>query len=526
MADFQITFKNKYMVIPVNMNSKRKKIRFFNGNILVFDFDAHIDFNTPRFYSYINVERFKGQTLTLTSEPRTDIRFTFVDTIPTAGIYKEELRPMVHYTTRIGWINDPNGLICYGGKYHMFYQHNPAGTSWGNMTWGHAVSDDLIHWHETEEALYPDEMGSMFSGSAIADSNNVTGLCRENGDAMLLYYTAAGNTSDLSSGKRSTQCLAYSVDSGKTFRKYEKNPVIPHIIGDNRDPKVIWCEELKCYLLALYLDGNEYALFRSDNLLNWKELQRIALPGDAECPDIYPLEVEDEKWVRKWIFSGASDKYLVGEFGNGKNIGFIPIQGIKPYFYGKRSSYACQSFSGTGNRRIRIAWEILHAPESVFENQMSIPCEVTLAKVRNEYRLRTLPVKEFESLRLSTETYKVQSPDSFLRPLHRKAYDIEISAPKDSPDFDINFFGYEFHVKASENSFAYDDVVMPLSYTEKDIKVRLISDVLGCEIFLDNGLIYSVAPSLADYGIRYLTLKSKGDALNADVTVHTLKGIW
>ncbi|MGM9637945.1 MAG: glycoside hydrolase family 32 protein [Eubacteriales bacterium] len=526
MADVQITVKNKYMVIPVNMNAKRKKIRFFKDGHLVFDFDAHIDFNTPRFYTYLNVERFKGLTLTLTSDPRTDIHFTLVDTIPTAGIYKEELRPMVHFTSRIGWINDPNGLICYQGKYHMFYQHNPAGSSWGNMSWGHAISDDLIHWHELEDALYPDEMGTMFSGSAIEDRKNVTGLREGDNNVILLYYTAAGNTSDLSQGKKSTQCLAYSTDSGTTFRKYKNNPVISHIIGDNRDPKVIWCEEQKCYLLALYLDGNEYALLRSDDLLDWKTQQKIVLPGDAECPDIYPLEVENEKWVRKWIFSGASDKYLVGEFGSGKNAGFIPSQGVKPYFYGKRTSYACQTFSGTGNRRIRMAWDVLHAPESVFENQMGIPCEVSLTKIRNEYRLRTLPVREFESLRINTETYRTQNPEGFNRPLHRKAYDIEITAPKNSPDFEINFFGYEFQVKVSENSFSYDDVVMPLSYTGGDIKIRLISDVLGCEIFIDDGLIYSVAASLADYGIRYLTLTGRAGTPNAEITVHTLKGIW
>ena len=167
MSNHQTTIKNKYIVLPINMNSKTKKISFYEGDNLIFDFDAHIDFNTPQYYSYMNIERFKGRTVFITSEPRIDIRFTFVDAIPMAGIYKEELRPMVHFTSRIGWINDPNGLTYYNGRYHMFFQHNPAGSDWGNMTWGHAISDDLIHWHETDSALCPDGLGTMFSGSGI-----------------------------------------------------------------------------------------------------------------------------------------------------------------------------------------------------------------------------------------------------------------------------------------------------------------------------------------------------------------------
>jgi len=524
MNEFKVTVKNRYMVIPINMNAKMKKIKMCEGGKLIYDFDAHLDFDTPRYYSYLNVERFKGRTLVLTCEPRADIRFTFVDAIPTAGMYKEEFRPLVHFTAGIGWTNDPNGPTLYDGKYHLFFQHNPLDSAWGNMTWGHALSDDLIHWHETESALYPDEMGTMFSGSGIEDIRNVSGLDK---GAFILYYTAAGNNSELSKGRMSTQCMAYSTDGGNSFAKYENNPVIPHIEGANRDPKIVWCEELDCYLLALYIDGNEYALFSSDDLIHFTEQQRIRLPGDAECPDLYPVRTENGSRERKWVFAGASDKYLVGEFNKKKGFRFIPSQSARSYTYGKRTSYAAQSFSGTGDRRIRMAWEILHAPESVFENQMGIPVEISLVKLGGEYRLRTLPVKEFECLRVGSETHIV-SGSAFERPLHKKAYDLSISAPTDSPEFEISFFGYRFRIKPSENLFAYDDVTAPLSYGEIGrINIRIISDVLGCEIFIDNGLIYTVAGSLADYGIRYFTLNSlsERELNNVEVTIHTLKGI-
>ncbi|MBO5778313.1 MAG: hypothetical protein J6R82_01960, partial [Clostridia bacterium] len=249
------------------------------------------------------------------------------------------------------------------------------------------------------------------------------------------------------------------------------------------------------------------------------------LRGDDECPDIYPLYVENEAGVRKWVFSGASDFYLVGDFKDGK---FVPTQESKPYHYGHRNSYAAQTFSDVPDRRIKIAWDVLHAPESVFENQMGIPVEVNLCKVDEEYRLRTLPVKEFEILRVNTETYRIKEVENFRRPLHRKAYDIELTAPKNSPDFAIRFFGYELRVKPSDNTLSYNDVVMPLSYTGDEINLRIISDVLGLEVFADNGLIYSVVGSLADFGIRYLTVEplSGEEVPDATLTIHTLKGIW
>ena len=526
MTEYQITIKNKYLVLPINMNSKNKKIGLYNNGRLIFDFDAHIDFITPSFYTYLDVERFKGQTVSFRSEPHIDMRFTLTDTVPDTGLYKEELRPMTHFTPRLGWINDPNGLVYDGDRYHLFFQHNPAGSTWGNMTWGHAVSSDLISWTELEGALHPDEMGTMFSGSAIVDCANVSGLKENENDPILLFYTAAGNTSALSKGKRFTQCLAYSTDGGNTFKKYANNPIIPHVKADNRDPKVIYCDELGCYILALYLDRDEYAIFKSDNLTDWSEIQRLSLPGDDECPDIYPLSVENEEGVTKWVFSGASDIYLVGDM-NEASQSFVPCQNALPAFYGKRTSYAAQTFSGTDPRRIKIAWEVLHAPSSVFENQMSVPYEISLVRLADRYRLRTLPVKEFSSLRISSEHHSVDIEHKISRPLHRKSYDIEIRAPKNSCDFTLEFLGYKIDIRVSDNTVRYADTVLPLSYTGDDIYIRLITDTLGCELFADNGLIYSVIPGIADYNIRYFTAEATnvGDAVDLDIDIHTLMPI-
>lgn len=186
----------------------------------------------------------------------------------------------------------------------MFYQHNPVGNGWGNMHWGHAESDDLVHWEEKEIALFPDEMGTMWSGSAVIDTNNVTGFKENEHAPLILFYTAVGtDTSKTAADKPFVQCLAYSVDGGETFKKYQKNPIIPQAIIGNRDPKVVYCEEMGCYLMALYMSGNEFRLYKSDNLIDWKSFQNLSIPGDDECPELYPIIADSGK--KYWILTGA-----------------------------------------------------------------------------------------------------------------------------------------------------------------------------------------------------------------------------
>jgi sucrose-6-phosphate hydrolase SacC (GH32 family) len=257
----------KYLVLPVNDDKPVKHCFIRSGDKLLQDFTIALDFETPRVDVYVDVTRFGGAELTLTDEAGEAVPYRTADRHPTVAEIPggDVLRPAAHYTTTIGWINDPNGLIYVNGRYHMFYQHNPMGVNWGNMTWGHAISEDLVHWTEVGDALFPDETGTMFSGSAICDERNVAGF---GAGAILLYYTAAGRNSELSKDAPFTQCLAYSTDNGETFTKYEKNPIIQHIIGGNRDPKVQWSDELGKYTLSLYLDGKDYCIFASDNLLD------------------------------------------------------------------------------------------------------------------------------------------------------------------------------------------------------------------------------------------------------------------
>ncbi|MFN5196599.1 MAG: hypothetical protein ACK5MS_04860, partial [Planctomyces sp.] len=228
-----------------------------------------------------------------------------------AELYGEPLRGQFHFSPRRGWNNDPNGCVYYNGEYHLFFQHNPYGWSWGNMHWGHAVSRDLVHWEELGDVLQPDELGPMFSGSAVVDWNNTSGFGADGRPPLVLIYTAAGSPT--------VQCLAYSTD-GRKFVKYAGNPVLGEVTGGNRDPKVFWHADTRQWVMVLYVEqrGRHTVHFCvSPNLRDWK-LASVT-EGDAvggrylfECPDLFELSVDGEAARRKWVLLAANGEYGVG----------------------------------------------------------------------------------------------------------------------------------------------------------------------------------------------------------------------
>ena len=482
----------KYIVLPVNDEKPVKRCFIRNGETLLNDFTIALDYETPRMDVFVDVTRFDCP-FTLTDEAgnaveyRTADRFPTMDEIPGGDV----LRPAAHYTTLIGWINDPNGLIYVNGRYHLFYQHNPMSTNWGNMTWGHAVSEDLVHWTEVGDALFPDETGTMFSGSAVCDERNVSGLGE---GAILLYYTAAGGSNEQSKGVHFTQCLAYSTDNGETFVKYDKNPIVPHIIGGNRDPKIQWSDELGKYTMSLYLDGKDYCIFASDNLLNWEKIADVKTPLDDECPDFYPLPVDGET---KWVFSGAHDSYIIGVIKDGT---FVPEQENLPYHIGPGFSYAAQSYSGTGERRIKIPWGTNRAPGAVFNCQMGIPTQMFLKNVDGTIRLGSLPVKETELLECSEwnrNSFTGQGNIALGKPVEKAAVRVKLTIDPASDDFTFSCFGMDIKFSPKNNTYSHGECTAPLSY-DGEMNADIIFDTLGAEIFADNGLIYTTIGKIAD----------------------------
>lgn len=518
----KIQIRKRYLVFPVNVLASKKKIAFLDDEKSVYELMVSIDNISPNFSAYVDVSRFIGKTLELTVEPAMEINYEEADEMNVEGLYNEPFRPQVHFTTRNGWINDPNGLIYLDGIYHMFYQHNPCAPEWGNMHWGHATSPDLIHWTEEEIALYPDATGMMYSGSGILDTENLSGLGTKDAPPALLYYTATEPFS---------QHLAYSKDGFKTITKYEGNPILPNIEKLNRDPKVVYCEEWNAYLMALYLEKDIYALFKSVDLLSWELVQRISLVGDNECPDIFHITASDGS--RKWVFMGAHNRYLVGTMDRD---GFTPDQETRTLHYGT-SAYAGQTFSGMPDGRIvRMEWDrcLTTVGLGAFRSQMSIPTELTLHKSEDVYYLSALPIREIECLYNETQSYNsvtVDKSNTVKYKLSKAPYHIKLKIDdfKSAPQLTVKVFGRDLEINPGENEISFAKEIIPLSITQNNIDITLVIDRCSIEMFLDGGRIYASYlnnASISDYNVPYLELRSSENITIDHLELTSLKSIW
>ena len=425
-------------------------------------------------WGHINIDEItQSDTMKTTPKPKPE------------PLYVETYRPQFHFTAKKNWLNDPNGLVFSNGEYHLFFQHNPGGIQWGDMHWGHAVSPDLFHWKELQIALSPTKLGTNYSGSADVDLNNTTGFGTDGKPPMVAMYTAAG--------KPFTQCLVYSNDQGRTWTEYKNNPVLKHIKGENRDPRIFWHKPSNQWVMALYLDGDEFGIFGSPNLKEWKELSRLHLPGSAECPELFeipvsgPLLGDDPR--SKWIFYGANFRYLVGEF-DGKS--FKPETEPRMLDFGQ--FYASQTYSNVPNgRRIQIGW--MNGPGPLpnmpFNQQMSVPCDLTLRNGGDGYEIMRNPVKELDKLRSQTLTKKAVSLDSanaLLSKLKGGLYDIELNFEliRGVP-FRINIGGHELIVRPDQKEISFLGKEAPLVITNGEINLRFLVDRSSVEFFLQNG---------------------------------------
>ena len=285
---------------------------------------------------------------------------------------KKNIYPKAHFTPQTGWMNDPNGLVYHDGSYELYYQYNPYGVEWNHISWGHAKSTDLLHWENLPVTLTPDEDGYMFSGCGIRNDQGLLGLPT---DALLFFYTAAGHMSPESAGKGFQIMLAVSTDGGKTLIKTGR-VVLESPAWENRDPKVFWHEESQAYILVLYLHGQDFGIFRSENLEHFDLTDRITLEGGYECPDLYLLQVENSA-EKKWVFWSADGSYYVGNFDG---YHFKQTQGRR-YAYGTRHplAYAAQTWSGVpGDRVLGVSWIKSVNVAGVYSGAYTIPRELGL----------------------------------------------------------------------------------------------------------------------------------------------------
>lgn len=450
--------------------------------------------------------------------------------IMTDVLYDETYRPQFHFTSKQNWLNDPNGLMYYAGEYHLFFQHNPVATVWGNMTWGHAVSKDLVHWTQLEDAIKPDTLGTIFSGSAVVDWENTTGFGTAQEPPLVAIYTAAGDTSPESKGQPFTQCLAYSTDRGRTWTKYDANPVLPHIIGGNRDPKATWHAPTHQWILALYLDGNDYGLFASPDMKHWRQLQKLTLPGCSECPDFFEIKVEGEK-AYKWVFTAANGHYVVGDFDG---TAFKPEGGPLTADYGA-NYYAVQSYSdipASDGRRIQIAWmNGGNYPEMPFNQQMSFPCILTLHRTPEGLHLYRWPAQEIHSLYGPAHTWHklILHPDENpLQALKGDLFDIQADFEVgESTALGFRVRGQEVRYDVKQKTVTAVGKTAPLETENGHIRLRLLVDRTSLEVFGNDGKLSMTSCMLPSPDDHSLSVFAEGGAVTlSSLQVHPLHSAW
>ncbi len=339
---------------------------------------------------------------------------SFSDTPP--AIPEEKYRPVYHHTPPYGWMNDANGLFYKDGVYHLYYQYNPFACVWGNMHWGHSTSTDMVHWEHQPVALYRDGYGHIFSGSSVVDTNNTAGFGT---GAVVAFYTSYNTEREYIQ----TQCLAYSLDDGMTFTKYEGNPVLVPFDGikDFRDPKVFWYGPEGKWIMIVSAD-REMRFYSSKNLKEWEYMSAWGegygvQPRQFECPDFFHLTTAEgeTKWVMivnvnpGCFFGGSATQYFVGEFDGREFTCDSPKETVKWLDWGK-DHYATVCFSNTGDRVIAVPWMSnwqygTIVPTKYFRSANAIPRQLGLFKDGGEYYVSAYPVAELSSLEKESRTF-------------------------------------------------------------------------------------------------------------------------
>ncbi len=552
--------EDKYLLIPIEDQADENTVQMYvEGNPIGEPITIRIAQNKIDYWVPINIESYKGKKVTLTFSVGKNAD-KGLDRIKQSSKYSfeynETYRPLYHFTPQYGWMNDPNGMVYHDGVYHLFFQYNPYGARWGNMHWGHAISKDLVNWQYQPTAIAPNKLGAIFSGSAVIDHDNTAGFGK---GAMIAIFTSAGD--------RQTQSIAYSLDGGKTFTKYEGNPVLTDAnIIDFRDPKVFWHAPSKQWVMSL-ATTQTITFYGSKNLKEWTRLSEFGegLGGHGgvwECPDLFPLTYEGKtKWVLFVSINpggtngGSATQYFIGNF-DGKT--FTPDAMNYPLWldYG-RDNYAGVTWSNipaADGRRLFIGWMnnwdyANETPTENFRSAMTVARTLRLAHNGEHLVVASEPVKEVESLRreplslADKTTSDTVTFENFL-PNNRGAYELTFTVtPNDTDSFSFSIentkgevLTYLFDIAkktlsvdrtkssvAFNANFAETLIKAPLT-AKKSYTVRLLVDKTSTELFVNNGEVVqtnTVFPSEVYNTLRFKT--EKGTLNLNDITVYKLK---
>ena len=560
----QINTNQRYLLLPVEEVMPDVRVSMIVNNKEVNVADVRLAVNRVDYFVPLDLSAYAGKNILLkfklgSNDP---IRgklsavcckeMKLSDTFDTGN--REKFRPTYHFSPLYGWMNDPNGMVYKDGEYHLFYQYNPYGSKWGNMSWGHAISQDLVNWKHLPVAIAPDALGTIFSGSAVVDFDNTAGF---GAGAIIAIYT---QNSD-----RQVQSIAYSTDNGRTFTKYENNPVLTSEARDFRDPKVFWYENTKRWIMVLAV-GQEMQIFSSPNLKDWTFESRFgegqgAHGGVWECPDLFELPVEgtnDKKWVLLCNlnpggpFGGSATQYFVGSFNGKEFVNEFPSK-TKWMDWGK-DHYATVTWSDApDNRRIAIAWMsnwqyANDVPTSQYRSPNSIPRDLSLFAIDGGIYLQSAPSPELLKLRgvSKKRSFKVNGTRIVkdLIPNNEGAYEIELSLKNQQAEV-IGFRLYndkgeevDMQYDMKEKKFSMDrrksgevsfnENFPMLTWTaigDKDeMKLRLFVDRSSVEAFGDGGRFAMTNQVFPSEPYNHISFYSKGGAYKVDsFVVYKLK---
>ena len=521
----------RYLHLPVDPKAPVRRVQIALGSEVVRDFDIRLADGPGAFATFLDLAPFRGQTLSITATPPPGSKpldgITQSDQIPDQDkMYAEADRPRFHFTSRRGWLNDPNGLVWLNGKYHLFYQHNPYGWDWGNMHWGHATSPDLVHWTEQPEALYPQRYGDWcFSGSAVVDHANTSGFGADGKPPLVAAYTSTGRG----------ECIISSRDEGQTWTEFAGNPVIRH---NGRDPRLFWHGPTKRWIMAVYEEGSGkdrmIAFHSSPDLKAWTEESRI--DGFYECPDLFELPVTGSNPPRSlWVLSAADGKYRLGQFDGHQ---FVPETDKLTLWHG--DFYAAQTFSDTPDgRRIQIGWgRDITFPGMPFNQQMTIPCELTLRTTPDGPRMFAEPVGELARSydTLHNEYWFKSTKDeqgyekSLIKVETADGLDLNMNAAGDpTGEITATLFGAKVHYDGAKRLLEVDGLAVPIQPGLDAVQLRILADRRSLEVFLNNGEVAVSRRVARKPGTPALDLSARG-TIKHKITIGAgaweLKSAW
>lgn len=526
----EFTVENKYLIIPIQdgtaFDDMDSDLRLYVDDVKVRDYRLKLadSAETTDWYAYFTIESYMGGHARVEVDNAHDQGFALVtqsDTIPgEEDFYKEPWRPQLRFSQKTGWNNDPNGMVYLDGTYHLFFQHNPVGRIWGNMTWGHATSPDLLHWEQQPNKIFRRTMvkGDAFSGSAVIDKLNTAGF---GANALVAVFTDTGTGGEV---------LCYSTDNGNTFTYYENNPVLNR---KGRDPKVKWYEydendtPLNSTAEALgghwvmcrfdLTDGAQAAFHTSTDLKNWTFQHMLGGIGGGgiwdSCMEFSELPVDGNSEDTKWAIWAGNNYYRIGEF-DGKTFTLIDDPPYDPEVVNGETSFlkyrvhygnhlASQVFNNTPDgRKIKMLWLSYPTPEPPYSQHFNFPCELTLRTTKDGIRMFAEPIAEIANLRKNTYTIEAQplpEGQSLSTSVEGTLFDIRAS-------FEV---GDAERVVISANGLelVYDAV----NKTLQDIPLEPVDGKIDIQAVVDNSLM-----DIAGNGGRILIHTWHGRSVSVD----------